>query len=307
MFRFFSILLFYISILGSLGGQSMHLLLSQVGDSAFTVREKGITEPVQKSSFLTIDSRITVPARSGLETMSAGYQFRFGSDTRFTITKESIHMHEGSLMIQSRKIGNKVSIQGPEALLVISGSGTCMVEVETNGGLKILCVLGRIIIGSGVASDTSELLAGELVFLKPGNSGLADKINVNLAKVVESSFLLSGFQNSSSFSRSLSTVVRAQQESIGKTYNAEVGDAKEANTFEIVTTVQEEDADLETDNLARESTPKNRASYQVPKSDPLEELLGRTPTRSNSLLLKSENSTSSESRPLPGTLLRFKN
>jgi hypothetical protein len=150
----------------------MHLLLSQVGDSAFSVREKGITEPVQKSSFLTIDSRITVPARSGLETMSAGYQFRFGSDTRFTITKESIHMHEGSLMIQSRKIGNKVSIQGPEALLVISGSGTCMVEVETNGGLKILCVLGRIIIGSGVASDTSELLAGELVFLKPGNSGL---------------------------------------------------------------------------------------------------------------------------------------
>jgi hypothetical protein len=165
--------------------------------------------------------------------------------------------------------------------------------------------LGRIIIGSGVASDTSELLAGELVFLKPGNSGLADKINVNLAKVVETSFLLSGFQNSSSFSRSLTTVVRAQQESIGKTYNAEVGDAKEANTFEIVTTVQEED--LETDNLAKESTTKNRASYQVPKSDPLEELLGRTPTRSNSLLLKTENSTSSESRPLPGTLLRFKN
>ena len=205
-------------------------------------------------------------------------------------------------MIQSRKIGNKVSIQGPEALLVISGSGTCMVEVETNGGLKILCVLGRIIIGSGVASDTSELLAGELVFLKPGNSGLADKINVNLAKVVETSFLLSGFQNSSSFSRSLTTVVRAQQESIGKTYNAEVGDAKEANTFEIVTTVQEEDADL-----ANESATKDRASYQVPKSDPLEELLGRTPTRSNSLLLKTENSTSSESRPLPGTLLRFKN
>ena len=150
-------------------------------------------------------------------------------------------------------------------------------------------------------------MAGELVFLKPGNSGLADKINVNLAKVVETSFLLSGFQNSSSFSRSLTTVVRAQQESIGKTYNAEVGDAKEANTFEIVTTVQEEDADLETDNLAKESTTKNRASYQVPKSDPLEELLGRTPTRSNSLLLKTENSTSSDSRPLPGTLLRFKN
>jgi hypothetical protein len=64
---------------------------------------------------------------------------------------------------------------------------------------------------------------------------------------------------------------------------------------------------LETDNLAKESTTKNRASYQVPKSDPLEELLGRTPTRSNSLLLKTENSTSSESRPLPGTLLRFKN
>jgi hypothetical protein len=307
MFRYLFILLFYFSILGSVGGQSMHLLLSQVGDSAFIVREKGITEPVQKASFLTIDSRITVPARSGIETMSAGYQFRFGSDTRFTITKESIHLHEGSVMIQSRKIGNKVTIQGPEALLQISGSGTCMVEVETNGGLKILCVLGRIILGLDSKSSAGELLAGELVFLKPGNSGLADKINVNLAKVVETSFLLSGFQNSISFSRSLSTVVRAQQESIGKTYNAEVGDAKEANTFEIVTTVQEEDTDVKTDNLPKKSTTRNRTSYQVPKSNPLEELLGRTPTRSNSLLLKSEDSTSSESRPLPGTLLRFKN
>ena len=258
----------------------MHLLLSQVGDSAFTVREKGITEPVQKSSFLTIDSRITVPARSGLETMSAGYQFRFGSDTRFTITKESIHMHEGSLMIQSRKIGNKVSIQGPEALLVISGSGTCMVEVETNGGLKILCVLGRIIIGSGVASDTSELLAGELVFLKPGNSGLADKINVNLAKVVETSFLLSGFQNSSSFSRSLTTVVRAQQESIGKTYNAEVGDAKSADSFEVLTTQDKADpnptSQLEATSVDSHSSTN---SYAIPSADPLEELLGRSPKR----------------------------
>ncbi|MDG1326032.1 MAG: hypothetical protein P8P49_09715 [Opitutales bacterium] len=220
--------------------------------------------------------------------------------------KKSIHLHEGSIMIQSRKIGNKVTIEGPEAVLSISGSGTCMVEVETNGGLKILCVLGRIILGLDSKSSAGELLAGELVFLKPGNAGLADKINVNLAKVVDTSFLLSGFQNSSSFSRSLSTVVRAQEESIGKTYNAEVGDAKEANTFEIVTTTKNEETSGNTGNKLESDTLKSRSSYQVPQSDPLEELLGRTPVRSNSFPEKAEDLTQPEPRPLPGTLLRIK-
>jgi len=283
----------------------MHLLLSQIGEGAFTTQEKGVSEPVKRASFLALDSRITVRARSGLETMAAGYQFRFGSDTRFTITKEAIQLHEGSVMIQSRRIGNKVTFKSPEALLQISGSGTCMLEVETNGGLKVISILGRMIIRVSENGQKDELLAGELVFVKPGNSGLGDKINVNLAKVVETSFLLSGFENSTSFNRSLQSVVQAQQESIGTTYSAEVGDAKEANTFEIVT-IEKEEQETPPQKVADQSSLRDRSSYQVPKIDPLKELLGRSPTRSNSLSIVSDKPESKESRPLPGTLLRFK-
>jgi hypothetical protein len=305
MRRHFSIFLFYFSLVGVVCGQSMHLLLSQIGEGAFTTQEKGVSESVKRASFLALDSRITVRARSGLETMAAGYQFRFGSDTRFTITQEAIQLHEGSVMIQSRKIGNKVTFKSPEALLQISGSGTCMLEVETNGGLKVINILGRMILRVGANGQKKELLAGELVFVKPGNSGLGDKINVNLAKVVETSFLLSGFENSSSFNSSLNSVVQAQQESIGMTYNAEVGDAKEADTFEIVTTEKDEQ-ETPTQKIADQSSLTDRTSYQVPEIDPLNELLGRSPSRSNSLSLETDKPKLKESRPLPGTLLRFK-
>jgi hypothetical protein len=312
MRRNFSIFLFYFSLVGGVCGQSMHLLLSQIGEGAFTTQENGVTEPVMRASFLAIDSRITVRARSGLETMAAGYQFRFGSDTRFTITQEAIELHEGSVMFQSRKIGNKVTFKSPEALLQISGSGTCMLEVETNGGLKVINILGRMIIRLGGNGPRDELLAGELVFVKPGNSGLGDKINVNLAKVVDTSFLLSGFENSSSFTSSLNSVVQAQQESIGMTYSAEVGDAKEADTFEIITTENKKKEEVEKEQATYthkgvdQSSLRDRSSYQIPEIDPLKELLGRSPTRSNSLSIEADKPESKESRPLPGTLLRFK-
>jgi hypothetical protein len=180
-----------------------------------------------------------------------------------------------------------------------------MLEVETNGGLKVINILGRMILRVGANGQKKELLAGELVFVKPGNSGLGDKINVNLAKVVETSFLLSGFENSSSFNSSLNSVVQAQQESIGMTYNAEVGDAKEADTFEIVTTEKDEQ-ETPTQKIADQSSLTDRTSYQVPEIDPLNELLGRSPSRSNSLSLKTDKPKLKESRPLPGTLLRFK-
>ena len=122
---------------------------------------------------------------------------------------------------------------------------------------------------------------------------------------METSFLLSGFENSTSFNRSLQSVVQAQQESIGTTYSAEVGDAKEANTFEIVT-IEKEEQETPPQKVADQSSLRDRSSYQVPEIDPLKELLGRSPTRSNSLSIVSDKPESKESRPLPGTLLRFK-
>ena len=54
----------------------MHLIVNQIGEGAFVSLKEGTTEPVLRASFLPMDSRITVRARSGIETLSAGYLFR---------------------------------------------------------------------------------------------------------------------------------------------------------------------------------------------------------------------------------------
>lgn len=284
----------------------MHLLMTQIGEGGFFSADKGKATPLNEASFLPLDSRISVRPRSGIETMAAGYQFRFGADTKFTLENGTIHLHEGSLMIQSRNIGNQVVLKSPEAVVNISGIGTCMLEVETNGGIKLIGVLGRTLLELANNQNGVELLSGELIFVKPGNAGVGDKINVNLGKVVETSFLLSGFKNNQSFESSLNSVVKAQMESIGKTYRAEVGDAKGVDTFEVVT-VEEEEIEPEKAGSENEAQTADRiqSSYQVPKVDPLSELLGRSPSRM-SQQNKGTTPEKEEPRPLPGSLLRQK-
>jgi hypothetical protein len=292
------ILLSLIALTGivSAYGKSSYLVLRTQGDGAVVRNASSGIEPLRRASYLPSGSRVTVRPRSGIETMGAGCQFRFGSDTSFTIEEDTINLHQGSFMLLSRKIGVNYPLNSPETKLNLSGIGTCMVEVEPNGGLKVLCVLGRIVIKS--STGNSELLPGELIFAKPGGRGLGDRINVNLGTVVKSSYLLSGFPNSSAFGNSLANIVDAQKHSIGKTYRAEVGQAKGANTFEILPI-----PDAIPEDAFPSVTPKASKGGEVPASDPLSELLGRSPRR----LVAEEVSKANEGptpRPFPSKLLR---
>ena len=290
--------LFVSSALSGLFGSSTHLVLTSQGDGAFYKSEEGTVQAISRASFLPSDTRLTIRPRSGIETLRAGYHFRFGSDTSFTLKDDSLELHEGSIMMLSRKIGESVILTSPETQLKLFGIGTCMAEVEPNGGLKLLCVLGRILLFSD--SGKFELLPGELVFAKPGGLGMGDKINVNLGTVVESSYLLSGFPNSPSFQNSLANVVEAQKNSIGKTYRAEVGRAKGASTFEVlpIPDATPEDAFPSVEPVAKSVKPAN----EVSEANPLSELLGRTPKRLRAG--RSEKDNSLEPRPFPSKLLR---
>ena len=280
-------------------GRSTHLVLRSQGEGAFCKTAEGTVKAISRASFLPTDTRLTIRPRSGVETLRAGYHFRFGSDTSFTLRDDSLLLHEGSIMMLSRKIGESVVLSSPETQVKLSGIGTCMTEVEPNGGLKLLCVLGRILIFSDAGK--SELLPGELVFAKPGGLGMGDKINVNLGTVVESSYLLSGFPNSPSFQNSLTNVVEAQKGSIGKTYRAEVGRAKGASTFEVLPIP---------DAIPEDSFPSvppinvaGKSSYEVSSDNPLSELLGRAPKRLEGQD-KVETENSLGPRPFPSKLLR---
>jgi hypothetical protein len=87
-----------------------------------------------------------------------------------------------------------------------------------------------------------------------------------------------------------------------------VGDAKESDTFEIITTANVEKTKkiIPVSNNETPISLIDRSSYLVQATDPLHELLGRSPTRSGSLPNPVTNSPPVDTRPLPGTLLRLK-
>ena len=164
--------------------------------------------------------------------------------------------------------------------------------------VEIVGIFGRIKI-SCLQSDASvDLMPGELYFLMPGGKGFSEKVNINLGKLIESSYLLSGFRNSEFFKNSLLTTATAQKKAIGKIYGAEVGDSIDSTSFQLLKTTNQPKIEQPAEGLDSKNVSKDL--------QPLEELLGREPTRGKEAKT-AENSTPANpqpARPFPSRLLR---
>ena len=268
-------------------------LVSSLLEDGAVVRSGDNVESVDRATYLPYDKRISVRPRSGLETLSSGRSLRFGAGTIFTVKEKSVVLHEGSLLYSSKRMESSLNVKGPESEVTLDGMGTLMLQVEPNGGFRLVALLGRLRITDGNAKLASNLLPGELLFVKPGGLGFGDKVQVSLKKLLRTSFLISGFRNLSSFTRSLTIVVKAQEESIGKRFNAEVGEARGANTFEVVpikpdsenvaigkpSIVKQPNQVPEKDSAPFSVTPIRQVYSVNSGNSPLEEFLGRSPKR----------------------------
>lgn len=277
-FRSFAILTVPLFFSWTVFGQS-HLLLVSQGDGGLISGKDGERVTLTRASYLPSMEMISVRPRSGLETLSAGYNYRFGAETKFLLLQDAIELNSGSILIRSRNINNTTLIKGSEAEIKISGAGTCLLEVETSGGLKVVGVLGRFRLESKASSSTVELMPGELCFLMPGDRGFGDRVNINLKKLIDSSFLISGFPNPKSFVSALENIAEEQQKAIGKSFNAEVGDSKEPDSFEIISTQKSGDATNVANQEKSGLEDTEIKGYIIPTVDPLTELLGRAPRR----------------------------
>ena len=286
-------------------GQKSHLLFYSQGDGAFAIFGPDQKEVLTKANFIPKDTKISVRPKSGIETISAGFQFRFGAETKFEVGDEGIHLNDGALMIRSRSVFNKSSIHTPRGHVVISGSGTALIKVEENGGAKLVGVLGKLAFSCKNSGSTSFLLPGSLIFLKPNGSGFSDIMIVDLLKLLETSYLIQGFPNSDSLQKSLESTALAQAEMVISEVGAYVGNATQADSFEILPT---------------ESNRANQAKSGISfPNDPLTELLGRNPRKvtERDYVLEKEEAISlpandlpappSSSRPFPSRLLRSSN
>lgn len=261
--------------LGQIFGQSSHLLLVSQGDGAEVSKPGEEKVALAKASFLPNDEEIAVLSKSGLETMMAGATFRFGENTAFRLSDESIILDSGSMMIQSRKIQNIVNIKSQNFSTTLSGAGTCLLEVEKSGGFKIVGVLGRFKMKcDSKDSSSAELMPGGLIALKSGNSGFSKSTNINLSKLIETSYLLSGFPNSSTFQNSLASIARQQSNAIG---SSTISDNDE-NGISVNFDNPAKDAEDSEDDRASSIVSEDEG-YVIPEDDPLSELLGRAPRK----------------------------
>lgn len=280
-------------------GKLAHLVILVQEEGAVILKNSKDTETLTPAHFLPVNTNISVRPRSGLETVANGYQFRFGASTRFKVDGNKIALDEGSMMVVSRKLENELLIESPESTTIISGMGCFLVEVGTSGGLKVIGILGRSTVKCTASNSQASLIPGELFFHMPGNRGFGEKVNVNLGKLIKSSYLLSGFPNSKSFIESLVTTAELQEESIGKVYAAEIGDSKNPDTFEIIPNRAPMKVNPE--------TLEQKSSFKAKSVDPLTELLGRPSVRfSGKFVPVTEEKSVNENngRPFPSRLLR---
>jgi len=288
------VLLFPLFWATSLCGQNSHLLIYSQGDGALYRTDNGNNDPLVKASFLPISKRISVRPRSGIETLAAGYQFRFGAGTVFSLGRSEVSIEQGSILVNSRRLSNQVSLLSPESKMTVGGVGCALVNVEPNGGLKAVGLLGKTVLRDVQGGGEFFLLPGQLVFLMPGKRGFGQEVSVNLAKLIESSYLVSGFPNSTTFLGSLRTITDAQSEMVGKTYGAVVGNAKQAESFEVVPTAPQTNS-----NPSSSKDPSTNSFTD--NEDPLAELLGRPRSKGNKV------KSSPVNRPFPSKLLRGAN
>ena len=255
------------------GAKNLFLVSASIGDGALISSSDG-AKTVGRASYLPQGERVSVRPRGGLETLAAGRTLRFGSETIFMIEEKGIVLYEGSLLYRTRKMGALLNVKGPEAEVSLDGMGAVMLEVEPNGGLKIVGMLGRVRITDVQSNRATQLLPGELLFVKPGGRGFGDLVYVNLGKMTKTSFLVGGFNNLSSFERSLAVVTKAQEESIAKRFRAVVGDAKGVDTFEVVPVAPDPRPTPVPPPVSVQPSPVRPSS-----SNPLEDFLGRPPRR----------------------------
>ena len=258
-------------------GKVSHLLIASMGDGVSLSDKSGKATAVNQATFLPLNTKLSVRPKSGIETLAAGYQFRFGSSTTFVCEVQSIELLSGSIFVRSRKITNALNLKGPEASIRLSGAGSCLINLEPNGGFKCVGVLGKIILSlNGKSSAT--ILPGELVFTNLKENVFSDKLVVDLHNLFETSFLISGFSNSQSFLDSLKSISESQKLFIGKTFDATVGSAKKPEVFEIINEPQPLNTSAQFLNDTSNLSYKKRG-YEVTDSLPLLELLGRKPKR----------------------------
>jgi hypothetical protein len=150
--------------------------------------------PARMNALVKAPERVRTGAESRTELTAADRTItRIGANTVFSFETSGrvINLERGSILFHSPKGAGGGTIKSGGASAAILGT-TVIVAATEDGGFKVIVLEGnaRITLPNG---RTSNLDAGQMVFVLPAGGGFSPVLNINLERLVAGSLLVKGF------------------------------------------------------------------------------------------------------------------
>ena len=215
--------------------ESRDFLVKQVFGSVLARKVWENRDKISTNQTLGSGRRLTVLPNGGIEIQSLqenGLSLRTIQAASFDLAgSNEVHLHSGSFVLHVLGEQSSMLLQSPltEIRLESEDPFAIMVGITTNGGMKIICLLGKI----QVKSNTSriELLPGELSFALP--EGFSRKMNVELSTLMVTANLITGFDKPLPYLKKLRQQAMMQAMRTNKRFRTVVGDVKGNDDFEL--------------------------------------------------------------------------
>ena len=189
-----------------------------------------------KGDSLGFGRRVTVLPSAGVELSYVdGYKYKIRSveAASFGMSDENVFdFHSGSFSLASLESNSLCLIKSPlsEFHLKSDDPFAVLFAVTTNGGLKIIGLLGEIELVQKTKPSIS-LRPGQLIFSMP--DGFSRKMSVELSTLMVTSKLMTAFVDPPNFYRKLKQQALIQALRTKKRFRTLVGDAKTNSDFQI--------------------------------------------------------------------------
>jgi hypothetical protein len=204
-----------------------------------TVLAREVWQPkniAQIGEYVGFGRRLTVLPEGGVDLYlgdESEFSLRSVDAASLALPEDKVFdLHSGSFAISSTNKLNSCTVKSPLTSLKVSCEDpfAIMIGITTNGGLKIISLLGDCLLEQeGVPS--TNLRPGELVFALP--EGFSRKMSVELSTLMVTSRLMTGFEAPPVYHKKLRQQALIQALRTKKRYKAIVGDSKNSKDFEI--------------------------------------------------------------------------
>jgi len=211
-----------------------------VSTRAAQLTESTFTEIINQVNVLPAATRTSSPATLN-ELVKAPDMVRTGADSRAELTAPDktitrvgantvfsfetkdrvLNLQKGSLLFHAPSGAGGGTIKSGGASAAVLGT-TLIVSATEGGGFKVILLegKGRVTLPNG---RKVNLRAGQIVYVLPGSAGFNGVLDINLAKLVGGSLLLTGFSHELSSAQLIQEAVDKQSRLLAKGRAADTG------------------------------------------------------------------------------------